>query len=520
MKTNFSKSSKGQHSVPQLALKQNDLLKQNSNFNEANFDSLVTGKFNFNGSCDSSTSTQNTDLPPWEEDDHHLPFLASTSKEFNGFAPFATTPRYAGPSSQVLNQGQLYHEETKNFWKPNRGIHVTMLKHTSCHCLELITTDATERHIEANNGHIFVDLIKLTQKCSLMIQDTEDDEILFGITRSSAASKKQGGSVTPNPEMRLKRSMTKYLMDRISISSTDGKKKHGCTDDFFVVLRPQLGDAVKIIDGLQQLDVICTKPRQLLVTQDPIKESASSDDMERAHGPIHVLNVPFGFYDGEEGDVMSEAEDENDSDGDEEEDDEKLKEWERQHHATRQRQLLQATANSDSWANSICPESQSRSFYAPSHNASMSSCSIDNPHSLSKDKTRLGPSVGGFTCYDSVESLSVTDVPGTVVLSAALTQSAASTDTGDNLSSTCSSMPTPRWYAQTHPLPVNIPAPDWDKVTFASSSSSPTNTTKAPTRLPSLMPIRKPSITSSNGKNIHRKSIDGITVSVVEDDIV
>ncbi len=56
---------------------------------------------------------------------------------------------------------------------------------------------------------------------------------------------------------------------------------------------------------------------QLLVSQEPINESASSDDMERAGGPIHVLNVPFGSYDhdGEEGDVMSEAEDDNDSEG-------------------------------------------------------------------------------------------------------------------------------------------------------------------------------------------------------------
>ncbi len=239
-----------------------------------------------------------------------------TGIPYSGAAAISSSP-FETPNSQ--SKPELYYEETKNFWKLNRGIHMTMLKHSSYHCLELIATDATDRHVEANNEHIFIDLIKLTQICS------KDNDFEIDSSSSYHSPNDKGGQIKRNlppvadrsgPHV-LKQRMVKYIMDRVSMelidtfsSQSDNKNKSNrnrlksggirrpttgtlkdstidTTSDFRIVLIPLAGDDAVFVqmesggesnNTVCQLDIVCSRPTSLSPSPSKSKNTAQSTD--------------------------------------------------------------------------------------------------------------------------------------------------------------------------------------------------------------------------------------------------
>ncbi len=250
-----------------------------------------------------SVRTENSDVPSWEDDLPEIPVsqinkapLLTVTGTLRVLALEPTTARpitssnapledsKSGSASSVITTtetsrvssprgSELYHEEVKNFWKPNRGVHITMLKHASCQCLELIATDASERHVEASNGHIFIDMIKLAQTCTSMMGTAENDAVLFGITRPRVRKHMQNKdtsvdiqsstSTADKQDSALKKFMTKYLMDRIAVEPGKGEHASRSSNNFSVALRPLPGDDTQIVNGQPQLTFICSKPYAL-----------------------------------------------------------------------------------------------------------------------------------------------------------------------------------------------------------------------------------------------------------------
>ncbi len=273
-------------------------------------------------SCDSSVSTQNTDFPSMEEDDFQPPVPTSIHRKngsqhhHNGPASPAIRPPLNLPISSILSTspGEIFHEETKNFWKPNRGVHITILKHASCQCLELIATDANDRELEANNEHIFIDLIKLTQKCSAMMNNP-DDGFLINLTRplpnkhqellwsrhnySPATSPVK---VDQTKEAQLKKVMIKYILDRLMIETTSSPKKKQSSGDmhaneFQIILRPLAGDDVKYVNGKYQLDVLCARPEALLLKSILLSNDDDNQSVSNPYSDFHDCEDQVVLFD-------------------------------------------------------------------------------------------------------------------------------------------------------------------------------------------------------------------------------
>ncbi len=166
------------------------------------------------------------------------------------------TPRHSAIPPEV------FHEEVKNYWKLNRGLQVTILKHVTHNCLEIIARDASDRSAEASNEHIFVDYVKLIQKCPQSLLQEED---------SNGRKRLSSPVISTNKSSAVKNFMAKYIMDRITIDLTSPRSpapsgtRYG---DFRIILRPLAGDGVTVIDGVEQLDIVRPKPKHMRTFKD------------------------------------------------------------------------------------------------------------------------------------------------------------------------------------------------------------------------------------------------------------
>ncbi len=78
---------------------------------------------------------------------------------------------------------ELFHEEIKNFWRPiNRGLLITIWKHSHENCLEIQARDSLNKYMSANNGSIYIDLDKLETSSTAAVYAT----VITGSARSSS----------------------------------------------------------------------------------------------------------------------------------------------------------------------------------------------------------------------------------------------------------------------------------------------------------------------------------------------
>lgn len=227
---------------------------------------------------------------------------------------------------------ELFHEESKNFWKVNRWLKIVILRHPSCHCLEVIASsinDPDNQTDDSINEHIYVDYVKLSHKIS---QDDVTDHEIFAMRRTKSGDDQTATNNkhrTNKPNI-LHKLMAKYIMDRIGLESTDlemlqVRQKFGgkCRSTFRVRLCPIVGDDVKIVDGVEVLDVICPKPKNLQSFGDLLGnvDKTLQQQLEKAH-LTEIAESEFRFSQ----DQLKE-EDEELSDLSDQEDD-SLKKWE------------------------------------------------------------------------------------------------------------------------------------------------------------------------------------------------
>ena len=449
-------------------------------------------------SCDSSVSTQNSDNSGYDDDFHQFPMMKSSSSLSN--SSLSLTPRMAMPTATATST-ELYYEETKNFWNPNRGLHIKIMRHSNPPCLQVIATDPIERQIETNNEHIFIDLLKVTQKCSNMKYQEEQTMVPQGKKLPLLSLQGTNGKHINRDDAQLKKYIIKYILDRLTMEFTGTSKarknnRTASTSEFRVFLSPQVGDiTILAANGQQQLDILCSKPKLSSLSSSSIDEGFAEEDHDDddtlEESPRH-----HGFLN-DSSDEEDELTEDEAFDHDEEEEDEKLKLWEQRHHHAR-----------------IVPCMISSSMplkLSDSSTKSLVSLSLDTTtdKTLSVSRSSSWTDDESKRCFQRCPSLNTCDSQNSLnsTMSELSLQSSSSTDSLSN-------NPTPRWN-NVGPSSTSAPV-EYERRVWAPNAS-----TSKPNKLPVLLPALRPLTGNkrrSNKGNTNSTTGQGIALIHVEDD--
>jgi hypothetical protein len=227
---------------------------------------------------------------------------------------------------------EAFYEESKNMWKWNRLLTITILYYPQCHCLEVIVSDDSN---ENEPEHIFIDYIKLSHKFS---NEQITDHEVYSAIRTNQLSQSHLSPYDIKTITRHKL-MAKHITDRIHlVEIIDPSTIRGTGKSLRVTLCPIAGDDTKIVGGVEMLDIICPKPKLLQSFGDLLSDA--DKQLQRQLQKAHLTEVAEIAFRSSQERLRDEEEVSDLSD----QEDESLKKWEVKRVA---RRILDASASDD-----------------------------------------------------------------------------------------------------------------------------------------------------------------------------